>query len=292
MQGLLPLRSWGGARKGAGRKPKGATALMPRDTRPTHAAAHPALVTVKLRPHLPRLRQKQERTALLKHFARAKDRFGFRLLHFAILNDHLHFVVEAKDRTALSRGLQGLLIRLARGLNKLWSRKGKVFADRYHDRALKSPREVRNALVYVLGNGKKHAAQGRMIAKFTGPDVYTSAPWFDGFVEVLEVVNLEKHPLPVTRARTWVAGVGWRAAGDARHGRLRRRAERAARRLPAGLPRRLHGLRHRRSAYRSPGTIPRPVSGPPPLPAAGWRCRPGVDTPSGSSCTDPKCPMS
>jgi len=215
VQGLLPLRSWGGARKGAGRKPKGAAALMPRDTRPTHAAAHPALVTVKLRPHLPRLRQKQERTALLKHFARAKDRFGFRLLHFAILNDHLHFVVEAKDRLAFTRGMKGLLVRLARGLNKLWQRKGQVFPDRFHDRALKSPREVRNALVYVLGNGRKHAAQARAIPYFEGADPFTSAPWFDGFLETLEVVGIERIPPPVASARTWLAGVGWR-----RHGRI------------------------------------------------------------------------
>jgi REP element-mobilizing transposase RayT len=91
---------------------------MARTTRPAHAAYHPALVTVKLRQHLPRLRNRKERAALLTHIARGKDRFGFRLLHFSILNDHLHFVVEAKDRTALCRGLQGLLIRLARGLNK------------------------------------------------------------------------------------------------------------------------------------------------------------------------------
>lgn len=212
-QGELPFRQWGGARKGAGRKPAGHAPKMPRRTRPAHAKSHPALVTVKLRQHLPALRRKAERSALWTHFARGKDRFGFRLLHFAILNDHLHFVVEAADRTALRRGLQGLLIRLARGLNKLWDRKGKVFADRYHDRALKNPREVRNALVYVLGNGKKHAAQGRMIAKFTGPDVFTSAPWFDGFVEELEVVGLERAPQPVVGPRTWLAGVGWRRLG-------------------------------------------------------------------------------
>ncbi|MFN9306985.1 MAG: transposase [Planctomycetota bacterium] len=170
-------------------------------------------MTVKLRQHLPRLRTRKERAALLTHFARGKDRFGFRLLHFAILNDHLHFVVEAKDRTALSRGLQGLLIRLARGLNKLWGRKGKVFADRYHDRALKSPREVRNALVYVLGNGRKHAAQGRMIAHFDGPDMFTSAPWFDGFVAAIEVRGIDDIPLPVARARTWLAHDGWRRLG-------------------------------------------------------------------------------
>ncbi|MFN9843731.1 MAG: transposase [Planctomycetota bacterium] len=170
-------------------------------------------MTVKLRQHLPRLRNRKERAALLTHFARGKDRFGFRLLHFAILNDHLHFVVEAKDRTALSRGLQGLLIRLARGLNKLWGRKGKVFADRYHDRALKSPREMRNALVYVLGNGRKHAAQGRMIAAFDGPDMFTSAPWFDGFVETIEVRGIDGIPLPIARARTWLANDGWRRLG-------------------------------------------------------------------------------
>jgi len=213
VQGVLPFRQRGGARVGAGRKPNGSAPLMARTTRPSHAAYHPALVTVKLRQHLPRLRNRKERAALLTHFARGKDRFGFRLLHFAILNDHLHFVVEAKDRTALSRGLQGLLIRLARGLNKLWGRKGKVFADRYHDRALKSPREVRNALVYVLGNGRKHAAQGRMIAAFDGPDMFTSAPWFDGFVEAIEVRGIDGIPLPVARARTWLANDGWRRLG-------------------------------------------------------------------------------
>ncbi len=213
VQGALPFRQRGGARPGAGRKPNGAAPLMARTTRPAHAAYHPALVTVKLRQHLPRLRNRAERAALLTHFARGKDRFGFRLLHFAILNDHLHFVVEAKDRTALSRGLQGLLIRLARGLNKLWGRKGKVFADRYHDRALKSPREVRNALVYVLGNGRKHAAQGRMIAAFDGPDMFTSAPWFDGFVDAIEVRGIDGIPPPVAHARTWLAGVGWRQLG-------------------------------------------------------------------------------
>jgi REP element-mobilizing transposase RayT len=215
VQGALPFRSWGGARKGAGRKPKGTVAMVGHGVRAAHAAAHPALVTIKLRAGLPKLRQQRERSALLARFARGKDRFGFRLLHFSILNDHLHFVVEAKDRTALCRGLQGLLIRLARGLNKLWGRKGKVFADRYHDRALKSPREVRNALVYVLGNGRKHAAQGRAIAQFDGPDMFSSAPWFDGFVERIEVRGIEGLPPPVAAARTWLAGVGWR-----RHGRI------------------------------------------------------------------------
>ena len=65
VQGALPFRQRGGARPGAGRKPNGAAPLMARTTRPAHAAYHPALVTVKLRQHLPQLRNRKERAALL-----------------------------------------------------------------------------------------------------------------------------------------------------------------------------------------------------------------------------------
>ncbi len=57
-QGELPFRQRGGARKGAGRKPKGQAAMVARTTRAAHAAYHPALVTVKLRQHIPRLRSR------------------------------------------------------------------------------------------------------------------------------------------------------------------------------------------------------------------------------------------
>ena len=135
------------------------------------------------------------------------------LTHYAVLNDHLHLLVEAADRAALSRGLQGLAIRIAKAMNKLWRRRGTVFADRYHDRILKSPREVRNALRYVLGNGKKHAAEGREVQVKQAIDTYTSAPWFDGFRETVTVRGLEAVPRPVTAARTWMLTIGWRRLG-------------------------------------------------------------------------------
>ena len=130
-----------------------------------------------------------------------------------MLNDHLHFLVEARDRETLSRGLQGLLVRVAKALNRLWQRKGSVFADRYHDRILKTPREVRNALLYVLANGKKHAAEGREVAVPQAIDTFTSAPWFDGFREPLRVRGLEVIVRPVTDAHTWMLTIGWRRHG-------------------------------------------------------------------------------
>jgi REP element-mobilizing transposase RayT len=205
----LPFRQHGGARKGAGRKAKHGIAGVSHRGREARASRHPAHVTLKLRQHLPRLRQKAEYAALRKAFAAGRERFGFRLCHYAILNDHLHLVVEATDRLALRRGLQGLAIRIARALNKLWGKKGKVFADRYHDRALTSPRAVRNALVYVMGNARKHAATGRMLLVPQAIDTFTSAPWFDGFRERVRVRGLETILRPTTDARTWLLTIGW-----------------------------------------------------------------------------------
>ena len=135
------------------------------------------------------------------------------LTHYAVLNDHLHLLVEAADRATLSRGLQDLAIRIAKAMNKLWRRRGTVFADRYHDRILKSPREVRNAHRYVLGKGKMHAAEGRDVKVTQAIDTYTSAPWFDGFRENVTVRGIEAMPRPVTEARTWMLTIGWRRLG-------------------------------------------------------------------------------
>jgi putative transposase len=211
-QQALPFRSHGGPRKGAGRKPKHGVAGVAHTERGPLASRHPAHVTLKLRSGLPRLRQKAEYTALRTAFARGKDRFGFRLCHFAVLNDHLHLVVEAADRTSLRRGIQGLAIRIARALNRLWRRKGKVFADRYHARPLPTPREVRNALVYVLDNARQHAAAGRMVRAPHAIDLYSSAPWFDGFRTPPTVRNLPPTR-PLAAPRSWLLRTGWRRHG-------------------------------------------------------------------------------
>jgi putative transposase len=207
-------RGWGGKRKGAGRKPKnGVAAGVKHEPRAPLAARYPAHVTMKLRAGLPKLRRKAEHAALRGAFAKGKDRFGFRLVHYVVLNDHMHFVVEAASRESLRRGAQGLAVRIARALNKLWARKGKVFADRYHDRVLKTPREVRNVLAYVMGNARKHAAEGRHVSAPHPIDEYSSAVWFDGFRERFTVRGLDVTIRPIADARTWLLNVGWRRHG-------------------------------------------------------------------------------
>ena len=101
--------------------------------------------------------------------------------------------------------MQGLSIRMAKALNRLWQRSGKIFADRFHSRALKTPREVRNALAYVLLNTNHHGV------RYTdGCDPCSSGASFDGWRDAKNT-GAESRPDFLARARTWCCA----SAGDA-----------------------------------------------------------------------------
>src|SRR5262245_47038559 len=131
-QGLLSFPcQHGGSRDGAGRNPKGERAGVSHGPRALLAARFPAHVTLKVTRGLPRLRQRAEYGAMRAAFAagcrgtaRAESGGMFRLCHYAVLNDHLHLIVEARDRRERARGVQGLAVRIAKALNKLWRRRG------------------------------------------------------------------------------------------------------------------------------------------------------------------------
>jgi len=149
----------GGKRAGAGRKSKGDRALVPHDPRARVTRHTPVLVTTRLLAALPNLRRERTLALLRATLAAGADRFGFRLIEYSIQSNHLHFVAEAQDEIALARGMKGLLVRVAKALNHAWERKSRFVGDRYPARVLKTPREVRNALVYVLQNAQKHGAR-------------------------------------------------------------------------------------------------------------------------------------
>jgi REP element-mobilizing transposase RayT len=151
------FRTWGGVRKGAGRPPKGKTAGVSHLRWPSHSYAHPLHITLRIGRGISSLREHSLFPVVRRALADGKQHFGFSLVHFSVQRDHVHLIAEANDRRALSRGMQGLSIRLARAVNAQVGRKGKLFADRYHARTLKTPRTVRLALRYVLLNVRKHA---------------------------------------------------------------------------------------------------------------------------------------
>lgn len=199
----LGLRTWGGRRRGAGRKPKGARAGVSHDARPVFRGTHPVHVTVRVRREVWSLRTRRCFRIIEAAMRAASDRNGMRLTHYSVQGNHLHLVVEAKDRQALSRGMQGLSIRVARGLNRLMKRRGKVLEDRYHAHVLRTPREVRNAVAYVLSNTRIHATRNGRPSAASAAGPFTAGP--------PPSEPSVPEPAPITRPpRTWLLRVGWR----------------------------------------------------------------------------------
>ncbi len=197
-------RGRGGARPRAGRKPKGDRAGVAHGSRSALASRYPVHVTLRVVEGLPGLRQRRLFCVVREAFAKGSDRFGFRLVHFTVMSNHMHLIVEAKNRRALSRGMQGLCVRIARAVNRCLGRMGSVFADRYHDHILHTPREVRAALAYVLRNAARHGL------RFVGPDPCSSGFSFDGWRIPRGGVDPTSAPSPVARARSWLLRRGWR----------------------------------------------------------------------------------
>jgi hypothetical protein len=161
---------------------------------------------------VPSLRAERCIRVLRRAFRGGKLHPGFRLIHYAVQPDHLHLVVEAKDKRGLSNGARALAIRIALRLNAMLGRRGRVFSDRYHAVALGSPRQVRRALAYVLLQGRRHAAKRRsgMTSKL---DPCSSAPLFDGWTR--GDPRAGPWSATVVEARTWLLTSGWR-----RHGKI------------------------------------------------------------------------
>jgi len=198
--------------------------------RPALSPRHPVLVTTRLCAGLPSLRNPGVRAVLLRAIAAGSRRSGFRLVEFSIQTNHLHAIAEGEDERALSLGVQGLFIRIARALNRHWGRKGKVFADRFHAGVLRETWEVRNALVYTLQNARKHGvvivesgrSGGAGVLRLAS-DPYSSGLWFDGWNPDRFVMppthdgldpTLHRHgPRPTPLAETWLLKTGWRQHG-------------------------------------------------------------------------------
>src|SRR5205809_4688843 len=200
IQLLLPApRTRGGRRSGVGRKvTPGRRPSVPHRRRPVHVAAQPVHVTLRAVEAIRCLRAAR----VFPHVRRAlavSSREDFRIVQFTVQNDHVHLIAEADTGRGLSSGVGGLAIRIARAVNRALGRTGRVWEERYHARALATPRAVRNALVYVLTNFRKH------LKHVAGIDPCSSAAWFSGWCEPPPAHGI--GPPPAATAPTWLGRV-------------------------------------------------------------------------------------
>lgn len=206
-QATFEFRKRGGARKGAGRKPRRACAGVRHRERPPLSPRHPVHVTLRVGHGLGSLRRPDTFQVVRDALVASAGGFGARIVHYSVQTNHVHLICEAQDEVALSRGMKGLGVRLSRRLNALWRRSGRVLADRYHAHVLTQPREVWNALRYVLQNAAHHGIH------LGEPDPCSSARWFDGWAGSRNE-DAAHGPSPLPTARSWLLTVGWRRHGS------------------------------------------------------------------------------
>jgi putative transposase len=207
-------RTWGGKRKGAGRKPAtDRRRNVPHRVRELHKGRHPVHVTLRAKSGLPSLRHQLVSDMLrtiLRNQRKRRYRNAFQVVEFSIQDNHLHLIVEAIGKEdapdTLRSGVSGLAIAFAKRLNNMLRRRGKVWGDRWHGHELVTPREVRNVLVYVFRNLARHGT--RMVGKGL-VDPLSSASRFRHFTSAVEPI-IEPESWPEAPPRTWLLGQGWR----------------------------------------------------------------------------------
>ncbi|MFT3693115.1 MAG: transposase [Kofleriaceae bacterium] len=184
----------GGRRDGAGRPKLTAAARKKRGPRPEPHSARarlrayePQHVVLRSNYALSTFRSDDVLDAIGEAaFAVSKHEDTFRIVHFSLQDSHIHLIVEASDNVAMARGMKSFAGAVSKHINALITRltgerrRGSVFRDRYFVIALRTPRQVRNTIAYVLNNWRHHGADRGSRARI---DKYSSAITFDYWKE-------------------------------------------------------------------------------------------------------------
>ena len=169
---------------------------------------------LRTRRDVPRLRRGKTYPAIRRALERTLAKTAFRVVHTSIQRNHLHFLIEADHAQALSHGMRSLAISAARAINRVLGRKGRVFAYRYHATAISSPRQMRNALAYVLNNWRRHDEdESSEAAHRAALDPYSTAIHFRGWREGVFALPAGFESLPSAVPETWLLRVGWERHG-------------------------------------------------------------------------------
>ena len=221
--------TWGGRRKGAGRRradPPGVTVVRKakgtaqcHGRRPMLGKRGSAMITVRVRRHVWNLRSQRCFQVVFQALHALRQLEWIRVVDYSVLGNHLHLIVEVEGqqgdaRAVLARGMQSFLIRVARGLNRVMGMSGKVFEGRYDARPIRNAAQARRARIYVVNNARRHFPSWRDV---DAVDPYSSGDSFEGWRK------------PLTRSQVLAARELRRVVSD----RIRVALERRGLRVPS-----------------------------------------------------------
>ena len=198
------------------KRPRGRPRNTGKDRRVSHsrrerfARRSVAHVTLRVREGIPSLRGRRMAKALGDCFRRGCRKVGFSICHFSIQGNHLHLIVEADNHAALARGMQGFAIRAAKAINRVAGRKGTVWNDRYYVRRVQAGCAIRDLLIYVLHNARRHDIHFKGI---NGLDPLSSARYFRGWYGKPELPPAPPGDPPVAPPQTMALINSWEMYG-------------------------------------------------------------------------------
>jgi REP element-mobilizing transposase RayT len=237
------FKTRGGKRRGAGRPPKGRRAGAPHKKRPDLKPRFPVHVVLRVADDVGSLRKRhmykavREATiSVAKRELHDKRNGAFRIVHISIQRNHIHLLVEADHKLALSRGMQSFQISAAKHLNRAVSvvslrpgtpeyaramakrRRGTVFPDRFHQEIITTRKQARHTLAYVLNNWRKHREDREGLASTWQVDPFSTGVFFDGWKEREDALTYMPYrssyePMVVYLPKTWLLREGWRMHG-------------------------------------------------------------------------------
>ncbi|HWB73582.1 MAG TPA: transposase [Nannocystaceae bacterium] len=148
----------------------------------------------------------------MRVFREARERCGLALIHYTVLSNHLHLMLEIDREASLELLMRSLATSLARRLNVCFERRGRIFAGRYHAHTLATPSEARNALAYVLLNHRKHAFEHGEVLPAEWIDPRSTGVVFDGWDRAIDS-RFASYDFGTSRPSTWLLCKGWRRHG-------------------------------------------------------------------------------
>jgi REP element-mobilizing transposase RayT len=233
-----------------GRPPKGPRAGAPHKRRPELKRRFPVHVVLRVVEAIGSMRKwhmykalREATISVAKRELNAASEGAFRIVHISVQRNHVHLLVEADHKVALSRGMQSFQISAAKHLNRAVSlervrvarrrggaagrayvhamaqrRRGAVFPDRFHQEIIKTPKQARHTLAYVLNNWRKHREDATGRAATWKVDPFSTGVMFDGWKErehadAFMRYRDEYDPLVVYLPKTWLLYEGWRKHG-------------------------------------------------------------------------------
>ena len=214
VQAEFAFRTHGGARRGAGRKKRVSSRVAHR-ARPRITKDAPLHITLRLVDGIANLRTSRFFRTIHNILVKAGAELPLRIIHYSVQCTHIHLLAECPDNAACSASMRTFGIRLAKGVNTMMGREGAVIRDRYHVHVLRTPREIRHAIAYVLCNSRKHAFERGFILPERWLDPCSSARTFDAWRDERgRALRIAEHRDPAVSApQSWLLRVAWRRHG-------------------------------------------------------------------------------